>query len=105
MKTRPKTTACLKLIVLDGGSRHRDGRAGHDRAQLCGLCVELFTREQRDGWTCFGDESDKFGWTPAALRWAHERPKREECRLVVQRSADRGGIRRPREEDENLPRG
>jgi hypothetical protein len=29
----------------------------------------IFAR-QRDGWTCFGDESDKFGWTPAALRWA-----------------------------------
>jgi hypothetical protein len=70
MKTRPETTACLKLFVLDGD---RDtvmvARATTGRNSATSVSSSS-PREQRDGWTCFGDESDKFGWTPAALRWA-----------------------------------
>ena len=63
MRMHPKPTVCLKLCFLDGD---RDAVAGHVQAQLCIPCLEFFLASSVTAGPVFlGDESDKFGWTPA----------------------------------------
>jgi hypothetical protein len=64
----PQDDRLTQALRPTRGSRRHDGGAGHDRRNSA--APVLFAREQRDGRTCFGEESDKLGWTPAAHRWA-----------------------------------
>jgi hypothetical protein len=95
MKTRPETTACLKLFVLDGD---RDtvmvARATTGRNSAASVSSSSPASSVTAG-PVLATSPTSSGGRRLLSGGRHERSKREECRLVVQRSADRGGIRRP----------
>jgi hypothetical protein len=95
MKTRPNTAVCLKLFLRDGD---RDAVMVARATTGRNSAAPVSSSSPASGVTAgpvLATSPTSSGGRRLLSGGRHERSKREECRLGVQRSADRGGIRRP----------